>query len=206
LTKADIALHRKFREWNCRFSSRFVSIVAPWTTVPVNHETSSPGEYIDSHLMDGDRYCSNTTDRPENDSASIHPALSTARLRQFPSVDLQVRSFAQQDAYGDSGFVGVAKAVRSLGGNDSTILRLNYQRNTVDVGIAMATCPVCKSEAEEIEPGTFDGVWFRCLKHREFGVSDTALKTRKDAEPEQWKRALKKAIGGRRKTTENYRR
>jgi hypothetical protein len=32
------------------------------------------------------------------------------------------------------------------------------------------------------------------LKHREFGVSDTALKTRKDAEPEQWERALKKAI------------
>jgi hypothetical protein len=60
--------------------------------------------------------------------------------------------------------------------------------------IAMVTCPVCKSEAEEIEPGTFDGVWFRCLKHREFGVSDTALKTRKDAEPEQWERALKKAF------------
>ena len=61
-------------------------------------------------------------------------------------------------------------------------------------GFAMATCPICKAEAEEIEPGTFvDGVWFRCLKHREFGVSDTALKTRKDAEPEQWERALKKA-------------
>ena len=60
--------------------------------------------------------------------------------------------------------------------------------------IAMVTCPVCKSEAEEIEPGTFDGVWFRCLKHREFGVSHTALKTRKDAEPEQWERALKKAV------------
>jgi hypothetical protein len=59
----------------------------------------------------------------------------------------------------------------------------------------MATCPICRSEAEEIEPGTFiDGTWFRCLKHREFGVSDTALKTRKDAEPEQWERALKKAI------------
>ena len=60
--------------------------------------------------------------------------------------------------------------------------------------IAMATCPICKSEAEEIEGDAFDGVWFRCLKHREFGVSNTALKTRKDAEPEQWERALKKAI------------
>jgi hypothetical protein len=53
----------------------------------------------------------------------------------------------------------------------------------------MTMCPICKAEAEEIEPGTFDGVWFRCLKHREFG----ALKTRKDVEPEQWERALKKA-------------
>ena len=62
-------------------------------------------------------------------------------------------------------------------------------------GLAMATCPICKAEAEEIESGTFvDGVWFRCLEHREFGVSDTALKARKDAEPEQWERALKKAI------------
>jgi hypothetical protein len=58
----------------------------------------------------------------------------------------------------------------------------------------MVTCPICKSEAKKIDPGTFDGVWFRCLKHREFGVSDTALKTRKNAEPEQWERALKKAI------------
>jgi hypothetical protein len=57
---------------------------------------------------------------------------------------------------------------------------------------AIASC-ARHAEAEEIEPGTFDGVWFRCLKHREFGVSDTALKTRKDAEPEQWERALKKA-------------
>src|SRR5215475_1618202 len=61
-------------------------------------------------------------------------------------------------------------------------------------GVAMTMCPICKAEAEEIEPGTFDGVWFRCLKHREFGVSDTALKNRKNAEPEQWERALKKAI------------
>jgi len=43
----------------------------------------------------------------------------------------------------------------------------------------MTMCPICKAEAEEIEPGTFDGVWFRCLKHREFGVSDTALKNSK---------------------------
>ena len=57
----------------------------------------------------------------------------------------------------------------------------------------MTMCPICKSEAEQIDPGTFDGVWFRCLKHREFGVSDTALKTGKDADQEQWDNALKRA-------------
>jgi len=45
----------------------------------------------------------------------------------------QIAVFAQQDAYGDSGFAGVAKAFRALGVSDSAILRLNYKRNTVDV-------------------------------------------------------------------------
>jgi hypothetical protein len=58
----------------------------------------------------------------------------------------------------------------------------------------MVMCPICKSEAEEIEGDAFDGLWFRCLKHREFGVSDTALKTRRNADPKQWERAPKKAI------------
>ena len=49
----------------------------------------------------------------------------------------QIAVFAQQDSYGDAGFAGVAKAVRSLGGSDSAILRLNYQRNTVDVDDAV---------------------------------------------------------------------
>jgi ABC-type branched-subunit amino acid transport system substrate-binding protein len=51
----------------------------------------------------------------------------------------QIAVFAQQDSYGDAGFAGVAKAVRSLqGGDESTILRLNYKRNTVDVDEAVA--------------------------------------------------------------------
>jgi ABC-type branched-subunit amino acid transport system substrate-binding protein len=51
----------------------------------------------------------------------------------------QIAVFAQQDAYGDAGFAGVEKAIRALrGGNESRILRLNYQRNTVDVDDAVA--------------------------------------------------------------------
>ena len=49
----------------------------------------------------------------------------------------QIAVFAQQDAYGDAGFAGVAKAIRSLRGDDNAILRLNYQRNTVDVDDAV---------------------------------------------------------------------
>ena len=53
------------------------------------------------------------------------------KLRRIPV--RQIAVFAQQDGFGDSGFAGVAKAFRALGVDDSGILRLNYQRNTVDV-------------------------------------------------------------------------
>ncbi len=50
----------------------------------------------------------------------------------------QIAVFAQQDAYGDAGFAGVAKAIRALrGGDEGTILRLNYKRNTIDVDEAV---------------------------------------------------------------------
>jgi branched-chain amino acid transport system substrate-binding protein len=57
------------------------------------------------------------------------------KLRRIPV--RQIAVFAQQDTYGDSGFAGVAKAVRTLGVSDSTIVRLNYKRNTVDVDDAI---------------------------------------------------------------------
>jgi ABC-type branched-subunit amino acid transport system substrate-binding protein len=49
----------------------------------------------------------------------------------------QIAVFAQQDALGDDGFAGVAKALRTLGSNDS-VLRLNYPRNTMDVDEAIS--------------------------------------------------------------------
>jgi ABC-type branched-subunit amino acid transport system substrate-binding protein len=51
----------------------------------------------------------------------------------------QIAVFAQQDAYGDAGYAGVEKAIRALrGGSEGAIVRLNYQRNTVDVDDAVA--------------------------------------------------------------------
>jgi branched-chain amino acid transport system substrate-binding protein len=49
----------------------------------------------------------------------------------------QIAVFAQNDAFGDAGFAGVAKAFRALGLSDSAILRVNYPRNTLDVDDAI---------------------------------------------------------------------
>jgi ABC-type branched-subunit amino acid transport system substrate-binding protein len=81
-----------------------------------------------------DRYVFNyRASYAEETAATVHYLVKVRRLKTN-----EIAVFAQQDPYGDSGFVGVAKAIRSLGGNDSTILRLNYQRNTVDVDDAVA--------------------------------------------------------------------
>ena len=81
-----------------------------------------------------DRYVFNyRASYAEETAATVQYLVKVRRLKTN-----EIAVFAQQDAYGDSGFVGVAKAIRSLGGNDSTILRLNYQRNTVDVDDAVA--------------------------------------------------------------------
>ena len=80
-----------------------------------------------------DRYVFNyRASYAEETEAMVHYLVKVKRLNPE-----HIAVFAQQDAYGDSGFAGVAKAIRSLGGNDSTILRLNYQRNTVDVDDAV---------------------------------------------------------------------
>jgi branched-chain amino acid transport system substrate-binding protein len=50
----------------------------------------------------------------------------------------QIAVFAQHDGFGDAGFDGVAKAIRALDGDDQAILRLNYERNTVNVDDAVA--------------------------------------------------------------------
>jgi ABC-type branched-subunit amino acid transport system substrate-binding protein len=81
-----------------------------------------------------DRYVFNyRASYAEETAAMVHYLVKVKRLKPE-----QIAVFAQQDAYGDSGFAGVAKAIRALGGNDSTILRLNYQRNTVNVDDAIA--------------------------------------------------------------------
>ena len=51
----------------------------------------------------------------------------------------QIAVFAQHDGYGDAGFQGVEKAMRSISasGDSGAVLRLNYERNTVNVDEAI---------------------------------------------------------------------
>jgi branched-chain amino acid transport system substrate-binding protein len=57
------------------------------------------------------------------------------KIRRIPP--RQIAVFAQSDPFGDAGFSGVAKAFRALGLGDNAVMRLNYQRNTVDVDDAV---------------------------------------------------------------------
>jgi branched-chain amino acid transport system substrate-binding protein len=62
----------------------------------------------------------------------------------------QIAVFAQHDAFGDAGFAGVAKAMRALHGDDSAILRLDYERNTVDVDNAIASLRAHKTPIKAV--------------------------------------------------------
>ncbi len=70
----------------------------------------------------------------EETDAVVRYLVNVRRLRPE-----QIVVFAQQDAFGDAGFEGVAKAVRALrSGRETEVLRLNYKRNTIDVDEAVA--------------------------------------------------------------------
>jgi ABC-type branched-subunit amino acid transport system substrate-binding protein len=63
----------------------------------------------------------------------------------------QIVVFAQQDAYGDAGFAGVAKAMRALrGGDGGYILRAGYPRNTIHVDAAIAQMKAHKAPIKAV--------------------------------------------------------
>ena len=76
-----------------------------------------------------DRYVFNyRASYAEETSAVVNYLVKVRRIQPK-----EIVVFAQQDSYGDSGYAGVQKAVRSLPGDNPDIVRLNYKRNTVDV-------------------------------------------------------------------------
>ncbi|HEY2535133.1 MAG TPA: ABC transporter substrate-binding protein [Xanthobacteraceae bacterium] len=62
----------------------------------------------------------------------------------------QIAVFAQHDAFGDAGFAGVAKATRALRGDEQAILRLDYERNTVNVDDAVARLSAHKNPIKAV--------------------------------------------------------
>jgi ABC-type branched-subunit amino acid transport system substrate-binding protein len=81
-----------------------------------------------------DRYVFNfRASYAQETDAAVRYLVNVRRLRPE-----QIVVFAQQDAFGDAGFEGVAKAVRALrSGRETEVLRLNYKRNTIDVDEAV---------------------------------------------------------------------
>jgi branched-chain amino acid transport system substrate-binding protein len=81
----------------------------------------------------------------EETAAVVKYLVEVRRLR--PS---QIAVFAQEDAYGDAGFAGVAHQVRRYGADSSRILRVGYKRNTADVTEAVREIMRNQSRAQAI--------------------------------------------------------
>ena len=76
-----------------------------------------------------DRYVFNyRASYAEETNEVVHYLVKVRRIKPK-----EIVVFAQNDSYGDSGYAGVEKAVRSLPGDNPDVVRLNYKRNTVDV-------------------------------------------------------------------------
>ena len=92
-----------------------------------------------------DRYVFNyRASYAEETDAVVRYLVNVRRLRPE-----QIVVFAQQDSYGDSGFEGVAKAMRALR-RDHEVVRLHYKRNTIDVDEAVAQLRKLKTPARAV--------------------------------------------------------
>lgn len=81
----------------------------------------------------------------EETAATVKYLVEVRRLK--PS---QIAVMAQEDAYGDAGFAGVAHQVRRYGFDSTKILRVGYKRNTTEVAEAAATIVKNQARAQAI--------------------------------------------------------
>jgi ABC-type branched-subunit amino acid transport system substrate-binding protein len=81
-----------------------------------------------------DRYVFNYRASYAEETAAIVQYLLTVR-RVKPE---EIAVFAQQDGYGDAGFSGVAKALRKAGFDASRIVRVGYERNSMNLDAAVS--------------------------------------------------------------------
>ena len=69
---------------------------------------------------------------PEETAAQVKYLVEVKRIKPA-----QIAVFAQEDAYGDAGYEGVATMMRKYRRDPATILRVGYKRNTTDVAEAV---------------------------------------------------------------------
>src|SRR5215471_9436138 len=109
----------------------------------LEHRALFFGAFTGSNILRNDppdRYVFNyRASYAEETDAVVHYLIKIRHLQPR-----QIAVFAQQDAYGDAGYAGVAKAFRALGVSDASIMRMNYKRNTVDVDDAVAQLHTAK--------------------------------------------------------------
>jgi branched-chain amino acid transport system substrate-binding protein len=109
------------------------AVAAPYA---VEHKVLFFGAFTGAPLLrkdPPDRYVFNYRASYAEETAAIVRWLGDTR-RIKPN---EIAVFAQQDAYGDAGFEGVARAMRKYGVDPATILRVGYKRNTTEVGEAV---------------------------------------------------------------------
>ncbi len=94
-----------------------------------------------------DRYIFNyRASYAEETAAVVHYLVKIRKLKPE-----QIAVFAQQDAYGDSGYSGVEKAMRTIRGGDAGyILRIGYPRNTLEVDTAIVQLKAHKTPIKAV--------------------------------------------------------
>src|SRR5271166_2799541 len=93
-----------------------------------------------------DRYVFNyRASYAEETNEVVHYLVKVRRIKPK-----EIVVFAQNDSYGDSGYAGVQKAVRSLPGDNPDVIRLNYKRNTVDVQQAVDALRAFKGQIKAV--------------------------------------------------------
>jgi ABC-type branched-subunit amino acid transport system substrate-binding protein/tRNA A-37 threonylcarbamoyl transferase component Bud32 len=81
-----------------------------------------------------DRYVFNyRASYAEETAAIVHYLLTVRRIKAD-----EIAVFAQQDGFGDAGFAGVAKALRKAGFGAERVVRVGYERNSLDLDAATA--------------------------------------------------------------------
>ncbi|WP_316237178.1 ABC transporter substrate-binding protein [Bradyrhizobium sp. SZCCHNR1015] len=130
----------------CNFGSATAAVAIPYA---LERRTLFFAPYTGANVVrhdPPDRYVFNY--RPsyaEETDALVHYLVKMRRLHPR-----QIVVFAQNDAFGDAGFAGVAKAFRTLGVSDNSIVRVNYPRNTVEVDDAINQLKLLKTPVKAV--------------------------------------------------------